>query len=116
MAIAESMPRQEGNQMHTILSASGRRRSGGAPKRPPAPGNRRVHVAAAKWQNCGAEAFMPKLKTHQGAAKRFKKTANSGKFLRGKAFKQHILTSKTRKRKRSCAAPTVVSPTRRSCG
>ena len=43
---------------------------------------------------------MPKLKTHRGAAKRFKKTA-SGKFRRGAAFKRHILTSKTTKRKRS---------------
>jgi large subunit ribosomal protein L35 len=42
---------------------------------------------------------MPKIKTHRGAAKRFKKTA-TGKFMRGKAFKQHILTSKTRSRKR----------------
>ena len=49
---------------------------------------------------CGScEAEMPKLKTHRGAAKRFKRTKN-GKFLRGTAFKQHILTSKTRKRKR----------------
>ena len=40
-----------------------------------------------------------KLKTHRGAAKRFKRTKN-GKFLRGKAFKQHILSSKTTKRKR----------------
>ncbi len=43
---------------------------------------------------------MPKLKTHRGAAKRFKKTA-SGKFRRSAAFKRHILTSKTTKRKRS---------------
>ena len=42
---------------------------------------------------------MPKLKTHRGAAKRFKKTAG-GKFVRSKAFKQHILTSKSSKRKR----------------
>ncbi len=42
---------------------------------------------------------MPKLKTHRGAAKRFKKTAG-GKFVRSKAFKQHILTSKSAKRKR----------------
>jgi large subunit ribosomal protein L35 len=40
-----------------------------------------------------------KLKTHRGAAKRFKKTA-TGKFKRGSAFKRHILTSKTTKRKR----------------
>jgi large subunit ribosomal protein L35 len=42
---------------------------------------------------------MPKLKTHRGAAKRFKKTG-SGKFMRSSAFKRHILTSKTRSRKR----------------
>ena len=42
---------------------------------------------------------MPKLKTHRGAAKRFKKTG-TGKFVRASAFKRHILTSKTRSRKR----------------
>ena len=42
---------------------------------------------------------MPKLKSHRGAAKRFKKTA-TGKFMRSKAFKRHILTSKPTKRKR----------------
>ena len=42
---------------------------------------------------------MPKLKTHRGAAKRFKKTAN-GKIKRSKAFKSHILTKKTTKNKR----------------
>jgi large subunit ribosomal protein L35 len=42
---------------------------------------------------------MPKLKTHSGAAKRFKKTA-TGKIKRGRAYKRHILTSKGTKRKR----------------
>jgi len=51
---------------------------------------------------------MPKLKTHRGAAKRFKRTKN-GKFLRGKAFKQHILSSKTTKRKRHLRGTTTVS-------
>jgi large subunit ribosomal protein L35 len=51
---------------------------------------------------------MPKLKTHRGAAKRFKKT-KSGKILRAKAFKRHILTSKTTKRKRGLRGTTVVS-------
>lgn len=51
---------------------------------------------------------MPKLKTHRGAAKRFKRTA-SGKFLRGSAFKRHILTSKTTKRKRGLRGTTTVS-------
>ena len=51
---------------------------------------------------------MPKLKTHRGAAKRFKKTA-TGKFLRSKAFKQHILTSKTTKRKRTMRGTAIVA-------
>ena len=42
---------------------------------------------------------MPKLKTHSGAAKRFKKTG-TGKIKRGHAFERHILTSKGTKRKR----------------
>jgi large subunit ribosomal protein L35 len=52
---------------------------------------------------------MPKLKTHRGAAKRFKKTG-SGKIVRAKAFKRHILTSKTRSRKRKLRGTHVVSP------
>jgi large subunit ribosomal protein L35 len=51
---------------------------------------------------------MPKLKTHRGAAKRFKKTA-SGKFMRSSAFKRHILTSKTRSRKRKLRGTVVVA-------
>jgi large subunit ribosomal protein L35 len=51
---------------------------------------------------------MPKLKSHRGAAKRFKKTA-SGKFLRASAFKRHILTSKSTKRKRSLRGSVVVT-------
>ena len=42
---------------------------------------------------------MPKMKSHRGAAKRFKKTG-SGKIVRQRANKQHILTKKTTKRKR----------------
>jgi large subunit ribosomal protein L35 len=51
---------------------------------------------------------MPKLKTHRGAAKRFKRTA-TGKFLRSKAFKQHILTSKSTSRKRKLRGTALVS-------
>lgn len=43
---------------------------------------------------------MPKIKTNRGAAKRFKKSA-SGRIKRGGAFTSHILTSKSRKRKRN---------------
>jgi large subunit ribosomal protein L35 len=51
---------------------------------------------------------MPKLKSHRGAAKRFKKTG-SGKIMRAKAFKAHILTSKTRSRKRKLRGTFVVA-------
>ena len=50
---------------------------------------------------------MPKLKTHRGAAKRFRSTA-TGKFKRGKAGKSHILTKKSTKRKRKLDTPTIV--------
>ena len=50
---------------------------------------------------------MPKLKTHRGAAKRFKRTG-TGKIVRSKAFKQHILTSKSSKRKRRMRGTTEV--------
>jgi large subunit ribosomal protein L35 len=52
---------------------------------------------------------MPKMKTHRGAAKRFSKTAG-GKFMRGSAYKRHILTSKTTKRKRQLSGTKAVSP------
>ncbi len=42
---------------------------------------------------------MPKLKTHRGAAKRFK-TTGTGKLKRAKAFKSHLLTGKSPKRTR----------------
>ncbi|MDD5475556.1 MAG: 50S ribosomal protein L35 [Syntrophales bacterium] len=43
---------------------------------------------------------MPKIKTHRGAAKRFGLTG-TGKVKRSRAFASHILTKKTRKRKRN---------------
>jgi len=52
---------------------------------------------------------MPKMKTHRGAAKRFKKTG-SGKITRSRSNKQHILTKKTAKRKRSLRKPALVAP------
>jgi large subunit ribosomal protein L35 len=50
---------------------------------------------------------MPKLKTHRGAAKRFRLTAK-GKIKRNKAFASHILTKKTTKRKRALRKATLV--------
>jgi large subunit ribosomal protein L35 len=51
---------------------------------------------------------MPKMKTHRGAAKRFKRTG-TGKIVRSKAFRQHILTSKSTKRKRGLRGTVVTS-------
>ena len=50
---------------------------------------------------------MPKVKTHKGAAKRFSKTG-SGKLKRNRAYKSHILTKKTSKRKRNLRRSTTV--------
>ncbi|AJE03389.1 50S ribosomal protein L35 [Geobacter pickeringii] len=51
---------------------------------------------------------MPKIKTNRGAAKRFKKTG-TGKIKRSHAFTSHILTSKTRKRKRQLRSGALVA-------
>ena len=51
---------------------------------------------------------MPKLKTHKGAAKRFRSTAG-GKFKRGHSHARHILTKKTAKRKRNLDIDVLVS-------
>jgi len=51
---------------------------------------------------------MPKMKSNRGAAKTFRKTA-SGKVKRNKAYKSHILTTKSTKRKRGLRKATLVS-------
>jgi large subunit ribosomal protein L35 len=53
---------------------------------------------------------MPKLKTKKAAAKRFKKTG-SGELKRMKAYKSHILTKKTTKRKRNLRKSTLTDAT-----
>lgn len=50
---------------------------------------------------------MPKMKSNSGAKKRFKLTA-SGKVKRKKAFRSHILTKKSTKRKRKLRHDTLV--------
>ena len=53
---------------------------------------------------------MPKIKTNRAAAKRFKVTG-TGKLKRSKAYKRHILTKKTTKRKRNLRKSTTVDAT-----
>ncbi len=50
---------------------------------------------------------MPKLKTHRGAAKRFRLTG-SGKIRRNKAYARHILTKKSPKRKRNLRQSALI--------
>ena len=52
---------------------------------------------------------MPKMKTHKGTAKRFRRTG-TGKIMRAKAFKSHILTKKSQKRIRGFRRETVLAP------
>ena len=53
---------------------------------------------------------MPKIKTCRAAAKRFKKTG-TGKLVRNKAYKSHILTKKTTKTKRNLRKPAMTDAT-----
>ena len=51
---------------------------------------------------------MPKMKTHKGAAKRFKVTG-SGKIMKSNAYKRHLLESKPPKRKRNLRKAELIS-------
>jgi large subunit ribosomal protein L35 len=51
---------------------------------------------------------MPKMKTHRGAAKRYSLTG-TGKVKRARAFKSHILTKKSTKRKRNLRRPGYIN-------
>jgi large subunit ribosomal protein L35 len=53
---------------------------------------------------------MPKMKTHRGAAKRFKKTG-TGKFKRNKAFTSHMMNHKPSKRTKMLRQSTLVHKT-----
>ena len=53
---------------------------------------------------------MPKMKTSKSAAKRFKATG-TGKLKRNKAYKSHILTKKSPKRKRNLRKATITDKT-----
>ena len=56
---------------------------------------------------------MPKMKTNRSAAKRFKKTG-TGKLVRNKAYRRHILTKKSTKNKRNLRRDAIVDITNAS--
>ena len=76
IAVIESQPKMEGRNMHMLIA--------------PLPARKTKERTKA----------MPKMKTHRGTAKRFRVTG-SGKIMRAKAYKSHILTKKSQKRKRN---------------
>ena len=57
---------------------------------------------------------MPKMKSHSGTKKRFRRTG-TGKLMRAKAFKSHILTKKTTKRKRNFRQEGEIAAAERRC-
>ena len=65
------------------------------------------NLALVKWKK---EKTMPKMKTHRSGAKRYKITA-SGKILRRKAGKGHLLQHKSSSRKRKLSSMIEVSAT-----
>ena len=52
---------------------------------------------------------MPKMKTHKGTAKRFRRTG-TGKIMRAKAFKSHLTADKSQKRIRNFRKEAVLAP------
>ena len=54
---------------------------------------------------------MPKMKSHSGTKKRFRKTG-TGKLMRARAFKSHILSKKSTKRKRNLRKTAVADVTK----
>ena len=63
-----------------------------------------------RTQTFKEEIIMPILKTYRAAAKRFKKTG-TGKLKRNKAYKRHILTKKTTKKKRDLRKAAMMDKT-----
>ena len=66
---------------------------------PPLQDGRNMVMVLGPTKNAGVKKTMPKTKTHSGAKKRFKVTA-TGKLLRRRAMKSHLLEKKSAKRKR----------------
>ncbi|MFT8317369.1 MAG: 50S ribosomal protein L35 [Sporolactobacillus sp.] len=52
---------------------------------------------------------MPKMKTHKGAAKRFKKTG-TGKMKRNHSYTSHMMSHKSQKQKRNLRKSTIATP------
>ena len=93
VAVIENQPKMEGRNMHMLIA--------------PLPS---AVAAKKKKENEKKEGrrVMPKMKTHRGTAKRFRVTG-SGKIMRSKAYKSHIMTKKSQKRKRNFRHETEIA-------
>jgi large subunit ribosomal protein L35 len=69
---------------------------------------RTLLTQAGGWRSASIVRSMPKMKTHSGAKKRFRKTAG-GKLRGRRAYSTHILEKKSPKRKRRFARPVEIS-------
>src|SRR4026207_1887872 len=96
-------------RLHAVAQRQGVVRSASSRQRPEAsrPLSFRFHSSFIKG-DFHRRVFVPKLKTHKGAKKRFHVTA-SGKVKRGHSHARHILTKKTAKRKRKLDQNIMVS-------
>ena len=92
-AVIENQPKMEGRNMHMLIARCLRQ-------------SRRRKRKRTRRKKKGTT--MPKMKTHRGTAKRFRVTG-SGKIMRSKAFKSHIMTKKSQKRKRNFRHETEVA-------
>jgi ribosomal protein L35 len=105
VAIAETMPRQEGNQMHTILSQRAGRKARRRRKRRPRRSRPRRRQNEAVRQQGRHHAETEDAQGRRQAVQEDR----IGQVRAGKAFKQHILTSKTRSRKRGLRTVVVAA-------
>ena len=110
-AVIESDPRQDGRNMTMVLHPT--RKDGRKPSTKHETGDQPVQTQAATVPEDAPRtrqrsSVMPKMKTHRGAAKRFKVTG-TGKIMRRKAFRAHLLEKKPTKRTRRLGRPAEVT-------
>ena len=96
VAVVEKPAKMEGRSMSMVLTE----------KRE----NKKIRTYVQQGSTLKEEFIMPKIKTNRAAAKRFKKTG-TGKLKRNKAYKSHILTKKSTKRKRNLRQATITDAT-----
>ena len=96
VAVVEKPAKMEGRSMSMVLTEKKKKK--------------KIRTYVQQGSTLKEEFIMPKIKTNRAAAKRFKKTG-TGKLKRNKAYKSHILTKKSTKRKRNLRQATITDAT-----